>query len=207
MADAKTIAQLRAKTSAGMMACKKALDEANGDIDKAVEILRKNGAMKAAKKNAERITAEGVIATYLHHNKKLAAMVEVQCESDFVALNSDFLEFANDLAMQVAATDPLYISPDSVPVEELEKQRKLFKETVSKENKPDDIKEKIVEGKIQKWFKEVCLIKQEFIKDEDRTVEEILTDKIATIGEKIVIVRFERWEVGVTGGVCALPNN
>ena len=204
MADAKTIAQLRAKTNAGMMACKKALDEAGDDMEKAIEILRKNGAMKAAKKTAERVTAEGVIATYLHHNKKMASMVELQCESDFVAMNKEFLQFADDLAMQVAAVDPIYVSPELIPKEDLDKQKKLFEEEVAKENKPDDIKEKIVQGKLEKWFKEVCLTKQEFIKDEDRTVEDVLNDKIATIGEKLVIARFVKWEVGVSGGVCKL---
>ncbi|MFA6504335.1 MAG: elongation factor Ts, partial [Patescibacteria group bacterium] len=187
MSDAKTVAELRDKTGAGMMACKKALDEAGGDLEKAVEVLRRMGEMKAAQKTAERTTAEGIVAVYLHHNKKMSAMLELQCESDFVARNDDFVNFANDLAMQVAAMNPDFLSPESVPEADLERQRKLFLEEVANDNKPEEIKVKIVQGKIDKWLNEVCLTKQSFFKDEEKTVEQLVNEKIAKIGEKIVI--------------------
>ncbi|MDD2785294.1 MAG: translation elongation factor Ts [Patescibacteria group bacterium] len=202
MSDAKTVAELRDKTGAGMMACKKALDEAGGNLEKAVEVLRRMGEMKAAQKTAERTTAEGIVATYLHHNKKMAAMLELQCESDFVARNDDFVNFANDLAMQVAAMNPDFLSPESVPEADLERQRKLFLEEVANDNKPEEIKVKIVQGKIDKWLNEVCLTKQSFFKDEEKTVEQLVNEKIAKIGEKIVIARFVRWELGKKGTSC-----
>ncbi|HPN14501.1 MAG TPA: translation elongation factor Ts [bacterium] len=202
MADAKMVAELRDKTGAGMMACKKALTEAGDDMVKAVEILKKMGAMKAAQKTAERTTAEGIIVTYLHHNKKLASMLELQCESDFVARNEDFVAFANDLAMQVAAMAPEYVSPDSIPEIDVEKQKQVFVQEIAEDKKPDDIKAKIVQGKLDKWMQDVCLTKQAFFKDEDKTVEQLLTEKIATIGEKIVIARFARWELGKSASSC-----
>lgn len=202
MADAKMVAELRDKTGAGMMACKKALTEAGDDMVKAVEILKKMGAMKAAQKTAERTTAEGIIVTYLHHNKKLASMLELQCESDFVARNEDFVNFANDLAMQVAAMAPEYVSPESVPEADMEKQRQIFVQEIAEDKKPDDIKTKIVQGKLDKWMQEVCLTKQGFFRDEDKTVEQLLTEKIAIIGEKIVIARFVRWELGKSASSC-----
>ncbi|MFA6161096.1 MAG: translation elongation factor Ts [Patescibacteria group bacterium] len=202
MSDAKTVAELRDKTGAGMMACKKALDEAGGDLEKAVEVLRRMGEMKAAQKTAERTTAEGIVAVYLHHNKKMSAMLELQCESDFVARNDDFVNFANDLAMQVAAMNPDFLSPESVPEADLERQRKLFLEEVANDNKPEEIKVKIVQGKIDKWLNEVCLTKQSFFKDEEKTVEQLVNEKIAKIGEKIVIARFVRWELGKKGTSC-----
>ncbi len=195
MADAKQVVELRAKTNAGMMACKKALDEANGDMEKAIEILKRSGALKAAQKTAERTTKEGIIAMYLHHNKRMAAMLELQCESDFVAMNKDFIGFANDLVQQVAAMSPEYVSPASVPEEDVEKMRQAFVSSMADENKPEEIKAKIIQGKLDKWLQEVCLIKQPFFKDEEKTVEQLLTDKIATIGEKIVIARFVRWDM------------
>lgn len=196
------VAELRDKTGAGMMACKKALTEAGDDMVKAVEILKKMGAMKAAQKTAERTTAEGIIVTYLHHNKKLASMLELQCESDFVARNEDFVAFANELAMQVAAMAPEYVSPDSIPEIDVEKQKQVFVQEIAEDNKPDDIKAKIVQGKLDKWMQDVCLTKQAFFKDEDKTVEQLLTEKIATIGEKIVIARFARWELGKSASSC-----
>ncbi|MFZ6015770.1 MAG: translation elongation factor Ts [Patescibacteria group bacterium] len=202
MADAKLVAELRAKTGAGMMACKKALDEAGDDMEKAMELLRKSGELKAAKKTAERTTAEGLLVTYVHHNKKLAAMLELQCESDFVARNDDFIAFANDLVMQVAAMNPLYVSPEQVPESDLAKQKELFLQEMANDNKPADIKEKILQGKVDKWLNEVCLSKQDFFKDEEKTIEQLVNEKIATIGEKIVIARFVRWEVGTGGGCC-----
>jgi len=196
MSDANQVSALRARTNAGMLACKKALDEAGGDMDKAIEILKRTGAIKAAQKTAERTTAEGILAVYLHHNKRMAAMVEVQCESDFVGRNEDFVAFVNDLAMQVAAMSPAYVSPETVPAADLDKMRAAFMLEVAADNKPEDIKAKIVQGKIDKWLQEVCLTKQAFFKDEDKTIEQLLTEKISTIGEKIVIARFVRWDLG-----------
>ncbi|MFA6099284.1 MAG: elongation factor Ts [Patescibacteria group bacterium] len=201
MSDAQQVAQLREKTGAGMMACKKALDLANGDMEKAMEELRKMGEMKAAQKTAERTSAEGIIATYLHHNKKMAAMVELRCESDFVALNEDFVAFANDLAMQVAAMNPDFLSPETIPEADLERQRQMFLEEVAGDNKPEEIKAKIVQGKLDKWMNDVCLTKQSFFKDEEKTIEQLVGERIAKIGEKIVIARFARWELGKKGTV------
>ena len=194
--------ELRNQTGAGVVDCKQALDEANGDMEKAVEILRKKGAAKAAKKSAERTASEGIIATYLHHNKKLAAMVEVQCETDFVGRNEDFLAFANDMAMQVAAMNPEYVSPENVPADVLEKQRRLFREELAGENKPEDIKAKIAEGKLNKWFSEVCLTKQQLFKDDDKTVEQCMVEISAKTGEKIAISRFARFEMAPAPKTC-----
>jgi len=199
MSDAQQVAQLREKTGAGMMACKKALDEAGGDMDKAMEVLRRMGELKAAQKTAERTAAEGLIATYLHHNKKMGAMLELHCESDFVARNDDFVAFANDLVMQVAAMNPDFLSPETVPEADLERQRQLFAEEVAKDNKPEDIKNKIIQGKLDKWMNDVCLTKQAFFKDEEKTIEQLVNERIAKIGEKIVISRFVRWELGKKG--------
>jgi elongation factor Ts len=198
MADAKTVMELRNRTGAGIVDCKQALEEAGDDMDKAIEILKKKGALKAAKKSAERTTAEGMIATYLHHNKRLASMVELQCETDFVARNQDFGTLANDIAMQIAAMNPEYVSPESIPQEFVSKQREIFLAELAEEKKPEEIKVKIVEGKLQKWYTEVCLTKQAFFKDEDQTIEELVNQKIATIGEKIVIARFARFEMSAS---------
>ena len=187
--------ELRNQTGAGVVDCKQALDEANGDMEKATEILRKKGAAKAAKKSAERTAAEGIIATYLHHNKKLAAMVEVLCETDFVGRNEDFLNFANDMAMQVAAMNPEYLSPESIPVEIVDKQRALFMEEMAQENKPEDIKVKIVEGKLNKWYADACLTKQQLFKDDEKTVEQYMAEISAKTGEKIALSRFTRYEM------------
>ncbi len=202
MIDAKIVMSLRNRTGAGIVDCKQALEEAGGDIEKAIEVLKKKGALKAAKKTAERTTAEGLIATYLHHNKRLASMVELQCETDFVARNPEFSELANDIAMQIAAMNPEFISPELIPTELVEKQREIFLAEMAQENKPDDIKAKIIEGKLQKWYMEVCLTKQSFFKDEDRSIEDLLNEKIAKIGEKIVIAHFTRMEMAAAPKTC-----
>ncbi len=202
MADAKIVMELRNRTGAGVVDCKNALDEAGGDIEKAIEVLKKSGAAKAAKKSAERTTSEGVVAVYLHHTKKLAAMVEVQCETDFVARNAEFIEFGNDVAMQIAAMSPEFISPEDIPTDMLEKKRQIFMEEIKEEKKPDDIKIKIVEGKLNKWMSEVCLTKQDFLKNEDMTIEQLVAEKIAKIGEKIQITRMVRYEMSPSSQVC-----
>lgn len=201
MADAKQVMELRRMTGAGVVDCQQALDEAGNDMQKAVEVLKKKGAAKAAKKS-ERSTAEGMLATYLHHNKRLASMVEIQCETDFVARNPEFVAFANDIAMQVAAMSPEYVSPEMIPAELVAKQREAFLAELAEDKKPDEIKAKIIEGKLNKWYSEVCLTKQAFFKDEDRTIEQLMTELIAKIGEKIVIARFVRMEMAAASATC-----
>lgn len=201
MADAKQVMELRRMTGAGVVDCQQALDEAGNDMQKAVEVLKKKGAAKAAKKS-ERSTAEGMLATYLHHNKRLASMVEIQCETDFVARNPEFVAFANDIAMQVAAMSPEYVSPETIPAELVTKQREVFLAELAEDKKPDEIKAKIIEGKLNKWYSEVCLTKQAFFKDEDRTIEQLMTELIAKIGEKIVIARFVRMEMAAASATC-----
>jgi elongation factor Ts len=195
MADAKLVMELRNRTGAGVVDCKLALEEAGGDMEKAIAVLKKKGALKAAKKTAERTASSGIVATYLHHNRRLAAMVELLCETDFVARNEEFMAFADELAMQVAAMNPKYASPETVPADVLAKQREIFTAEMADENKPEDIKLKIVEGKLQKWYGEVCLTKQSYFREEDKTVEDLLNEKIAKIGEKIAIGRLARFDM------------
>ncbi len=193
--DAKMVGDLRARTGAGMMDCKVALDEAGGDMEKAIEVLKKRGAIKAAKKQAERTASEGLLATYVHHNGKLAAMLELACETDFVARNEEFRALAQDLALQVAAMDPQYVSPETIPADELEKKRAEFMAEMADDKKPEDIKAKIIEGKLNKWYSDVCLTKQAFIKDDTVMVEQLIGQLVAKIGEKIVPTRFVRMQM------------
>jgi elongation factor Ts len=201
--DAKMVMELRNRTGAGMVDCKNALEEAGGDADKAIDVLKKKGAIKAAKKSAERQATEGLIVSYVHHNGKLAALLELSCETDFVARTDEFKDLAMDLALQVAAMDPTYVSPEMIPAEEVEKKRQEFLAELAEDKKPEDIKQKIVEGKLNKWYSDVCLTKQSFIKDEDRTIEQILNEKIAKIGEKIAPVRFTRLQMAAPSGQMA----
>lgn len=194
MVDAKLAMELRQRTGAGIMDAKAALEEAGSDLEKAIEILRKRGAVKAAKKGV-RTTAEGVVACYIHHTHKLGALVEVQCETDFVARNQEFQDLGNELAMQVAAMDPTYVSPETIPASELEAQRQIFVAESAAENKPAEVQEKMVEGKLKKWQAEVCLTKQSFFKNEDQTVEGLLEENISKIGENIRIARFVRFQM------------
>ncbi|MEN9557962.1 MAG: hypothetical protein RL141_331 [Candidatus Parcubacteria bacterium] len=201
MIDAKTVGELRARTGAGIVECKKALTEAGGDMEKAIEVLKKSGAVKAAKKG-DRETAEGLVHAYVHSNGKMGAIVEVQCETDFVARNEDFQAFVHDVAMQVVATDPQWVSPEHIPADEVEKMRVTFTEELVADKKPDEIKAKIVEGKLNKWFSDVTLTKQLWVKDDSKTIEQLLTEKIATIGEKIVIARFARFQLSAAPKTC-----
>lgn len=191
---AKDVAELRKMTGAPMMDCKKALAESNGDIDKAVEYLRKKGAATAAKR-AEREAKEGVIACYVHGDK-LGVLVEVNSETDFVARNEEFKAFARDIAMHVAAANPAYLAPEDVPAKVLDKEKEIELEKLKKEGKPANILDKIWEGKKEKFFAENCLLKQSFVKNPDITIEGLLNEKIGKIGEKISISRFVRYEVG-----------
>lgn len=188
--DAKMVQQLREQTGAGMMDAKRALEENGGDLTVATEVLRKQGLVKAAKK-LDRTTGEGLIHAYIHSNGKIGAMVQVLCETDFVARTEQFQEFAHDIAMQVAATSPLYISPEDVPEDVVAKEREIAKEEIV--GKPAEVIEKIVEGKMGKYFADVCLLKQPFIKDEDIMIEEHVKNTIAKLGENIQISRFERF--------------
>jgi elongation factor Ts len=201
--DAKLVYDLRNRTGAGIVDCKNALEEAGGNADQAIEILKKKGAIKAAKKTAERQATEGLIATYVHHNGKLAALIELSCETDFVARNEEFRALAQDLALQVAAMDPQYVSPEAIPAEIVEQKRQEFLTELAEDKKPEEIKQKIIEGKLNKWYSDVCLTKQAFIKNEDQTIEQLLNEKIAKIGEKIAPTRMLRMQMAApTGQTC-----
>lgn len=187
------VKKLRFKTSAGMMECKEALKETGGDIDKAVDVLRKKGIAKAAKK-ATRVAEQGVIESYIHMGDRIGVLLEVNCETDFVARNKDFRQLTREIAMQVAASNPLYVSRDEVPAESIEKEKDIFRSQIK--DKPEDVLEKIVLGKVEKYYSEVCLIEQPFIKDPNVKIKDLLTQIIATLGENIVVKRFVRFEIG-----------
>jgi elongation factor Ts len=192
---AKDIADLRAKTGIGMMECKKALVEAEGNEEKAIEILRKKGGAKAAKK-AERETNNGIVEAYIHGNGKIGVLVQVLAETDFVAKNDEFKEFAHDVALHIAAMAPKYITKDEVPADEVAKEKAILLEEVKASGKPAEIAEKIVEGRLNKYFEEYCLLYQPFVKDPSKTIEDLLNEKISKIGEKIVIARMSRFQIG-----------
>lgn len=191
MADAKQVMELRALTGAGVMDAKAALDETGGDVAKAAEALKQKGIVKAAKKS-DRATAEGVIHAYVHGSGKVGAMVEVLCETDFVARNEQFQEFVHDLAMHIVASNPLYVRPEDVPAEVIEKEKETFVAEVAGSGKPPEIVEKIVAGKVEKFLTDVCLMKQPFVKDEDLTVEDLMKSVTAKVGENIKVKRFVR---------------
>ncbi|MCX7843539.1 MAG: translation elongation factor Ts [Clostridia bacterium] len=195
MITADMVKQLRERTGAGMMDCKKALNESNGDMEKAIEYLREKGLAAAAKK-AGRIAAEGIVDAYIHGNGRIGVLIEVNIETDFAAKNEDFRSFVRDIAMQIAASKPEYIRREEVPAEIIEKEKEILRAQALNEGKPEKIVDKMVEGRIEKFFKEVCLLEQPFIKDPDRTVLQLLNEKIATIGENINIRRFVRFERG-----------
>ncbi|MFH1836499.1 MAG: translation elongation factor Ts [Candidatus Omnitrophota bacterium] len=184
---------LRFKTSAGMMECKEALKESGGNIDKAIDILRKKGITKAAKK-ASRIAGQGTIEAYIHTGGRIGVILEVNCETDFVARNDTFTSLTKDLAMQVAAANPSYVSREDVPEDVIKKEKEIFATQIK--DKPANVVEKIVEGKLDKYFSEACLLEQPFIKDPDRKINELVTQVIATLGENVVVKRFVRFEVG-----------
>lgn len=188
------IKELREKTSAGMMDCKKALTEANGDIEKAADILREKGLASVAKKSG-RVASEGIVDAYIHSGR-IGAIVEVNSETDFVAKNEDFKAFVRDVAMQVAAMNPKYVSREEVPAEEVEHEKRVLREQALNEGKPEKIVEKMVEGRLGKFYEEVCLLDQKFIKDSDKSVQDMLNDLASKIGENIKIRRFVRFEVG-----------
>ena len=187
------VKKLRFKTSAGMMDCKEALKESKGDIDKAVDILRKKGIAKAAKKTS-RVAGQGVVESYIHMGNRIGVLLEVNCETDFVARNNDFKAFTRELAMQVAAANPLYVSREEVSAESVDKEREIFRTQIK--DKPADVTEKIVEGKMKKFFSENCLLAQGFVKDDSKTVAEVLSGAAKEAGGDAKIKRFVRFEVG-----------
>jgi elongation factor Ts len=195
MVDASTVKELRERTGAGMMDCKKVLVETNGDIEKAIEVLREKGLAAAAKK-AGRIASEGIVEAYIHGGGRIGVLIEVNSETDFVAKNADFRTFVKDMAMQVAATNPMFVSREQVDQTVIEKEREIFRHQALNEGKPEKIVDKMVEGRIEKYYKEICLLEQPFVKNPDMTVQEVLNSMIAKIGENLSIRRFTRYEMG-----------
>lgn len=192
---ASAVAQLREMTGAGMMDAKKALVETGGDLEKAADFLRKSGIVKAGKK-AERATNEGRVHSYIHGAGKVGVLVEVLCETDFVARNEGFVAMCNDLAMHIAASAPQYVSREQVPVEVIAKEKDVYISELAGQNKPQEVLEKIIDGKLNKFYADVCLMEQPFIKDEEKTVEEFVKAKIATLGENIQVRRYSRLVLG-----------
>ena len=195
MISASTVKELRERTGSGMMDCKKALTESNGDMEKAIEILREKGLAAAAKK-AGRVASEGIVDAYIHGGGRIGVLIEVNSETDFVAANEEFRQFVKDMAMQVAASNPLYVKREDADPKLIEKEREIYKAQALNEGKPEKIIEKMVEGRVEKFYKEICLLEQPFIKDTDKTVQDVLTSLIAKIGENITIRRFVRFERG-----------
>jgi len=193
--DAKLVKELRDKTGAGVLNCKKALEKSDGDINKAIDYLREQGMAQAAKK-ASRITKEGIIYSYIHPGEKLGVLVEVNCETDFVARTEDFKSLVKDIAMQIAATNPLVVNRAELKEEVIQKEKDIYKAQAKSENKPEKIIDRIVQGKLSKYFQEVCLLEQPFIKDEDRTVLERINETIAKLGENITVKKFTRFRLG-----------
>ncbi len=194
MADAGLIMKLRNLTGAGIVDCQKALEESGGDYDKAVDLLRKRGQKVAAAKQ-ERETKEGIIHSYIHGQGRVGVLVEILCETDFVARNDEFKAFAHDVAMHIAAANPLYVRSEDIASEVIEKEKEIYKEQMAGENKPDEIKEKIIIGKLNKYYQETCLLNQAFIKDDSQTIQQLLQGTIAKTGENIQIRRFCRFSL------------
>lgn len=195
MFTAQDVSKLRASTGAGMMDCKKALTETNGNFDEAIKYLREKG-MAAAAKKADRIAAEGVVGSYIHMGGKIGVLVEVNCETDFVAKSDAFQNLVKDIAMQIAAAKPLYVTEAEVPREALDAEKEILKAQALNEGKPEAVVEKMVEGRIKKYYKDVCLLDQDFVKDSSKTVSQVINEAILSIGEKISVRRFTRYEMG-----------
>ena len=193
--SAKMVMQLREKTGAGIMDCKGALTQCDGDMDKALDFLRKKGLATAAKR-AGRAMTEGIVESYIHMDSKLGVLVEVNCETDFVAKNDDFIAFAKNIAMHIAATNPVGIRPEDVPEEIIAKEKEIYHGQVLEMGKPEKIADKIVEGKLQKYFKENCLMDQAYVRNPEMTIADLLNELIAKIGENISIKRFARFKIG-----------
>ena len=192
---AQSVRMLREKTGLGMMDCKKALQETGGDSEKAIEYLRKQG-LSAVEKRAGRDASEGLIQAYIHQGSRLGVLLEVNCETDFVARTDDFQGFAKDVAMHIAASQPLAVDREGIPADAVERERAIFLEQAKNEGKPEHIAEKIVEGRMEKFYQENCLMEQVFVKNPDQTIGELVTEITAKIGEKITVRRFERFVLG-----------
>ncbi|MDI3508839.1 MAG: elongation factor Ts [Clostridiales bacterium] len=192
---ASQVKELREITGVGMMDCKSALIEANGDMDRAVEILREKGLAAAAKK-AGRVASQGIVDAYIHGGGRIGVLVEVNCETDFVANTAEFRSFVHDIAMQIAAANPRYVAKEDVPSDVLEKEKEILRQQAINEGKPENILDKIIEGRIDKFYKEVCLLEQPFIRDTDRAVKDLVMEQITKFGENINIRRFTRYEMG-----------
>ena len=195
MITAADVKKLREMTGAGMMDCKKALTETGGDTEKAVDLLRAKGAAKAAKRS-DKSANEGTIGSYIHFDNKTAAIVEVNCETDFVANTDDFKALAKDIAMHIASTNPISISQDEISEDVIERERAVYMEQAREEGKPEDIAVRIVEGRLQKFYKESTLLAQQFVKDPDVTIGQLITEMSGTVGEKIEVARFARMKIG-----------
>ncbi len=195
MFTAQDVVKLRTSTGAGMMDCKRALEASDGDFDKAVIWLREKGIAAAAKK-ADRIAGEGAVGSYIHMGGKIGVLVEINCETDFVARSAQFQTLLKDVAMQIAAANPKYVTIEEVPAEEVEKEKEVLTAQSLNEGKPANVVEKMVEGRIHKFYKEICLLEQDFVKDPSKTVKEVVNEAILAIGEKINIRRFTRYEMG-----------
>ncbi len=195
MFTAQDVVKLRTSTGAGMMDCKKALEESNGDFDKAVIWLREKGIAAAAKK-ADRIAGEGAVGSYIHMGGKIGVLVEINCETDFVARSEQFQTLLKDIAMQIAAANPKYVTIEEVPANEVEQEKEILTQQSLNEGKPANVVEKMVEGRIHKFYKEICLLEQDFVKDPSKTVKEVVNEAVLAIGEKINIRRFARYEMG-----------
>ena len=192
---AKDVAELRAKTNAGMMDCKKALTECDGDFSKAIVWLREKGIAAAAKKQS-RIASEGIVTSYIHMGGKIGVLVEINCETDFVAKTEAFQTLGHEIALQIAAAAPKYVRIEDVPAEEVEKEKEILKNQALNEGKPEQIIEKMVEGRVKKFYQDVCLLEQPFVKNPDMTIQSYINEKILQIGEKISVRRFTRYEMG-----------
>ncbi len=193
--SATMVKELREKTGAGIMDCKEALSASEGSIESAIDFLRKKG-MQAADKRSARATREGVVHSYIHGGGRLGVLVEVNCETDFVARTDDFQELCRDLGMQIAASNPQYVSPEEVPEDVVAKERDILTEQAKQSGRPDNVIEKIVEGRLQKYYQEACLLEQPFVKDADKTINDVLRDHIAKLGENITVARFARFVLG-----------
>ncbi len=193
--SAKDVKELRDRTGAGMMECKKALEEARGDMEKAIDILRAKGAAKAAKR-AGKEAREGAVGSYIHMNGRVGVLVEVNCETDFVARNDEFSQLVKDIAMHVAAMNPLAVDESGIPADEVDRERAVQREVVKNEGKPENLWEKIIDGRMKKWFQEKTLLQQPFVKDPDKTIGQLVQDVAAKTGENIVVRRFSRFALG-----------
>lgn len=193
--SASQVKELRESTGSGIMDCKKALKEANGDLGKAVDYLRQKGLSLAAKKSG-RAASEGLVSSYIHAGGRIGVLVEINCETDFVARTDDFTSLVRDIAMHIAASNPIYLSREDISVEIIAKERDIYKIQAKDLGKPDHVIEKIVDGKMEKYYQEVCLLEQNFVKDPDKKINDIVAEKIAKLGENILIHRFQRYQLG-----------